>query len=299
MSGCLTGGLNLIQADYDNDGDLDVLVLRGAWLREYGYHPNSLLANDGSGRFTDVTFATGLGEVHYPTQTAAWSDYDNDGDLDLYVGNETFPGQPCPSQLFENDGTGHFTDVASEAGVENSRYAKAVSWGDYDGDRFPDLYVSNFHGPNRLYHNLGDGTFVDVALEFGVSEPLESFPAWFWDYDNDGNLDLYVASYPNADGPARLFLVAARYLGLPSTADLPRLYRGDGKGHFVDVAPQVGLAEVSMTMGANFGDLDNDGYPDVHLGTGYPAFDDVAVDQTFAVVEEAVAARSAVGGSPR
>jgi ASPIC and UnbV/FG-GAP-like repeat len=150
-----------------------------------------------------------------------------------------------------------------------------VSWGDYDADRFPDLYVSNFHGPNRLYHNLGDGTFQDVATELGVSEPLESFPAWFWDYDNDGNLDLYVTSYPDADGPARLYMAAARYLGLPSQAELPHLYRGDGRGSFVDVAPQVGLAEVSMAMGANFGDLDNDGFPDIYLGTGYPSFDGV------------------------
>jgi len=269
----ITGGLNMVHADYDNDGDLDILVLRGAWLWDAGYHPNSLLANDGRGRFTDVTFEAGLGEVHYPTQTAAWSDYDNDGDLDLYVGNESYPGQPCPSQLFENDGTGHFTDVASRAGVENLRFAKGVTWGDYDGDRFPDLYVSNFHGANRLYRNLGDGTFEDLAPALGMTGPEESFPAWFWDFDNDGHLDLYVTSYPDGQGPARLFLVAARYLGLANGAELPRLYKSDGKGAFVDVAAAVGLAEASMTMGANYGDLDNDGFLDFYLGTGYPAYD--------------------------
>jgi len=269
----ITGGLNLLQADYDGDGDLDVLVLRGAWLRDSGYHPNSLLANDGSGRFVDVTFEAGLGEVHYPTQTASWADYDNDGDLDLYIGNESYPGQPVPSQLFRNRGDGRFEDVAAEAGVENMLYAKAVTWGDYDRDRLPDLYVSNFHGPNRLFRNLGDGRFEDVAPALGVTAPDESFPAWFWDYDNDGNLDLYVTSYPDADGPARLFLVVARYLGLATSAQLPRLYRGDGKGGFQDVAPQTGLAEVSMPMGANFGDLDNDGFLDFYLGTGYPNYD--------------------------
>ena len=85
----LTGGLNMLQADYDNDGFLDFLILRGAWLARQGRQPNSLVRNNGDGTFTDVTFEAGLGEVHYPTQTADWADYDNDGDLDLYIGNET------------------------------------------------------------------------------------------------------------------------------------------------------------------------------------------------------------------
>ena len=152
-------GLNLLQADYDNDGDLDIYVLRGAWLGQAGRHPDSLLRNDGKARFRDATFDAGLGEAHYPTQTAAWADYDNDGDLDLYVGNEVFP---C--RLFRNNGDGSFTDVAEFAGVTNDDVAKAVVWGDYDGDRYPDLYVSNFGGPNRLYHNNGDGTFHRCRL---------------------------------------------------------------------------------------------------------------------------------------
>ena len=78
----LLGGLNLIHADYDNDGFLDVLVLRGGWFQEGGRHPNSLLHNNGDGTFTDVTFSTGM-NVHAPTQTASWADYDRDGDLDL------------------------------------------------------------------------------------------------------------------------------------------------------------------------------------------------------------------------
>jgi len=268
----LTGGLNMVQADYDNDGDLDVLVLRGAWLREFGRHPNSLLQNDGKGVFTDVTFAAGLGEIHYPTQTASWADYDNDGDLDLYIGNEATPEQQFPSQLFRNDGKGRFRDVASEAGVENLRYAKAVVWGDYDGDRFPDLYVSNFHGHNRLYHNNGNGAFRDLAAELGVALPGESFPSWFWDFDNDGALDLLVNAYPDAEGPMRLYLVAAGYFGIEVKAEPTRLYRGDGRGGFVDVARERNLTKVMMPMGANFGDLDGDGYLDFYLATGYPRY---------------------------
>ena len=154
----LYGGLDMVQADYDNDGDVDLLVLRGAWLRAEGRHPNSLLRNDGEGTFTDVTFDAGLGEVHYPSPTAAWGDYDNDGDLDLYVGNESSRALPAPSQLFRNNGDGTFIDVAAAAAVMNYRYAKAAVWGDYNGDGLQDLYVSNYRGNNRLYRNTGRGS---------------------------------------------------------------------------------------------------------------------------------------------
>jgi hypothetical protein len=258
----LLGGLNLVQADYDNDGDLDFFVLRGAWLDTHGRHPNSLVRNEGDGTFTDVTFAAGLGEVHYPTQTAAWADYDNDGDLDLYVGNET-RSEPHPSQLFRNEGNGTFTDVAAAAGVENLAFAKGVAWGDYDGDHRPDLYVSNNGQANRLYHNDGNGRFTDLAPRLGVTGPLPSFPCWFWDFDNDGSLDLYVSSYKLTIAELAGFLV-----GLPAEFVPPALYRGDGRGGFRDVAREVGLALPMLPMGANFGDLDNDGFLDFYLGTG-------------------------------
>ncbi len=301
----LYGGLNLVQADYDNDGDVDLLVLRGAWLEQNGRHPNSLLRNNGNATFTDVTYESGLGDVHYPTQTAAWSDYDNDGDLDLYIGNETTETLKAPCQLFRNNGDGTFADVASEAGVQNHRFTKAVVWGDYDGDRFPDLYVSNFKGDNRLYHNNQDGTFSDVAKQLNVNRPVRSFPAWFWDVDNDSVLDLYVSAYS-----AGISHLAADALGVsmqlspvpkqanpvprhgtdggPGTSDssgsklffnesnsnqeLPHLYRGDEIGGFKEVAAAHNLAHPSAPMGSNFGDLDNDGFLDFYLGTGYPDY---------------------------
>ncbi len=264
------GGLNMVQADYDNDGNIDVLVLRGAWLLEHGRHPNSLLHNNGDGTFTDVTFDAGLGRVHSPTQTASWGDYDNDGDLDLYVGNESSSALNAPSQLFRNDGDGTFTDVAAEAGVLNDRYTKAVIWGDYDNDRWPDLYVSNNEGANRLYRNNGDGTFTDLAEQLGVVEPNISFPAWFWDVDNDGVLDLYVTAYV-----AGIHDLAASALDLPTGVELARLYRGTGDGRFEEVAEQYNLAHPAAPMGSNFGDLDNDGYLDFYLGTGYPTYHSV------------------------
>jgi hypothetical protein len=278
----ILGGLNIIHADYDNDGDVDVLVLRGAWLFENGRYPNSLLRNNGDGTFRDVTIAAGLAGVHYPTQTASWGDYDNDGDLDLFIGNESTPRLEAPSQLFRNNGDGTFTDVAEQAGVTNLRWAKSVMWGDYDGDRFPDLYVSNLShamwltdeeqgrssGLNRLYHNNGDGTFTDVAEQAGVTEPTASFPSWFWDVDNDGALDLLVNAYAAPVG-----MIAASHLDLPvDRRVLPRLYRGDGRGGFGEVSAQWNLVRPTAPMGSNFGDLDNDGYLDFYLGTGDPDY---------------------------
>ncbi|MDG1893915.1 MAG: CRTAC1 family protein [Fuerstiella sp.] len=267
----ITGGLNLVQADYDNDGDVDVLVLRGAWLGSEGRIPNSLLRNDGQAGFRDVTFDVGLGRLHFPTQTAAWADYDNDGDLDLFIGNEQFP-----SQLFRNDDTERFVDVAWIANVDLSAGVKGVTWGDYNNDRFPDLYVSNLTGSNSLFRNNKDGTFTDVAQHLGVSSPSRSFPCWFWDYNNDGQLDLYVSSYWS-----NLHYFVADYIGEEHEAETDRLYAGNTDHGFRDVSDEVGLDHVTLPMGSNFGDLDNDGFPDFYLGTGYPAYEGVIPNRMF------------------
>ena len=270
------GGLNLVHADYDNDGDLDVLVLRGAWLGPQGRYPNSLLQNDGRGMFTDVTFDAGLGAVHYPTQTAAWADYDNDGDVDLFVGNESVDRFQFPCQLFKNNGDGTFTDVAEAAGVQHFGFVKGVAWGDYDGDRFPDLCLSVYEAPNKLYHNNGDGTFTDVAQSAGVAEPHPSFPAWFWDFDNDGHLDLFISSYTGK--PAEIY---AHYAGLSVPVVPPGLFHNRGDGKFQNVAAERNLHVPMRPMGANCGDLDGDGFPDMYLGTGDPDFASIVPNLMF------------------
>ena len=130
----LVGGLNMIDADFDNDGNVDILVLRGGWLGKAGRFPKSLLHNNGNGTFTDVTEKAGLMAAH-PTQTAAWLDYDGDGWLDLFVGNETTdPKQPHPCELFHNNRDGTFTDRAQACGVEVIGFVKAVATGDYNND---------------------------------------------------------------------------------------------------------------------------------------------------------------------
>ncbi|HMB68252.1 MAG TPA: CRTAC1 family protein [bacterium] len=277
------GGLNLVHADYDGDGHLDLLVLRGAWLLERGCQPRSLLRNEGDGRFADVTVAAGLDAARYPTQNAAFADYDLDGDLDLFIGSEAYiraelsyepigfdvaGGEDLryPSQLYRNEGDGTFTDVAAAAGVENFGYAKGAAWGDYDDDGFPDLYVSNQWGPNRLYRNVGDGRFTDVAGAMGVAEPLYSFPAWFWDYDNDGRLDLFVASYRGTPSASVRSYLRGDHRGEDA------LFRNE-PGGFRNLAREAGLTRLTLTMGANFADADGDGWLDLYMGTGTPRFD--------------------------
>ncbi len=266
------GGLNTISADYDSDGDADVLVLRGAWLFDDGRIRKSLLRNDGTGRFTDVTREAGLADPASPTQTAAWADFDNDGDLDLYVGSESRveqdPAGDYPSQLFMNNGDGTFSDVAREAGVTNDRYCKGVTAADYDQDGYTDIYVSNV-GPNRLFRNNGDGTFSDVAPRAGVTEPKgRSFATWFFDHDNDGLLDIFVSSYDATTSD-----LAADALGLEISSTPPCLYRNRGDGTFEDIAGPLGLDHPYLPMGAGFGDVDNDGWIDIYLGTGGPGFE--------------------------
>ena len=228
------GGLNITQADYDNDEWTDLLVMRGGWMKTRGQMRMSLLRNNGDNTFSDVTAEAGLAKPAYPSQSAAWSDYDNDGDLDLYSCSETMreagvesTALMFPSRLFRNDSEGHFEDVAQAAGVTNMRYCKGSAWGDFDNDGDTDLYISNFGEDNRLYRNNGDGTFSDVAPELGVTQPVDSFATWFWDYDNDGWQDIFVAGYGEdiAD-------VAADYMGMENDGARPRLYRNDGAGGF-------------------------------------------------------------------
>ncbi|HKY34201.1 MAG TPA: CRTAC1 family protein [Candidatus Polarisedimenticolia bacterium] len=270
------GGLNMAQADYDNDGDVDILVLRGAWLYQWGRHPKSLLRNNGDGTFTDVTFEAGLGQVHFPTKAASWGDYDNDGDLDLFIANETSRDVKAPTQLFRNNGDGTFVDVAPQSGAQGHCFGMGTVWGDYDNDRWPDLYISGCI-PAALLRNHGDGTFSNVARQLAVSGPTPSFPMWWWDFDNDGSLDLYVAASSGSVGilalnPEGIGIAAAdpaqRALQQSLEVPLMHLYQNDGRGGFREVAREKGLTYPAQPMGANFGDLDNDGFLDFYLGTG-------------------------------
>jgi len=268
------GGLNLAHADYDNDGFADVLVLRGAWMDHHGRYPNSLLHNEGDGTFRNTTEEAGVLSF-YPTQVGAWADFDLDGHLDLFIGNESRNGQPHPSELYRNRGDGTFEDVIGDSGIATHTFVKGAAWGDIDNDGDPDLYVSRRHDRSSLYRNEESG-FSDVTEESGMKGDLQSFPCWFFDYDNDGWQDLFVAGYSTAfldEGDDRLADISAARLGLELTTDgYARLYRNLGDGTFEDTSGPLGLKRVVSVMGANFGDIDNDGWLDLYLGTGSPDF---------------------------
>ncbi len=280
------GGLNMAQADYDNDGDLDLFVTRGAWLEHNGRHPNSLIRNDGDNRFTDVTEAAGLLSFH-PTSSAAWLDFDNDGLLDLFVANESVAANdPHPCELFHNQGNGKFKEVSAEVGLQVVGYIKGVTAGDYDNDGWIDIFLSDYKGENRLYRNPGawsdssgsnNPRFENVANQTGVTAPINSFPCWFFDYDNDGFLDLFVADYD----PENREDVVRGYLNKPLHGEGVRLYRNKGDGTFDDVTKPTALQVATLAMGVNFGDLDNDGFLDFYLGNGTPDFGDIYPNRMF------------------
>ena len=271
----LTGGLNMIQTDYNNDGLVDVLVLRGAWLGTEGHYPCSLLRNNGDFTFTDVTEEAGLLRLR-PVHSAVWFDYNADGWLDLFLANESRRDDRNPCELFRNNGDGTFTECAAEHGLDLVGFFKGVASADYNNDGRPDLFLSRVDGPKVLLRNDGPAgadasarapwRFTDVAEVAGVTEPPVSFPCWFWDYDNDGWPDIFVAGYKIQD----VGDVAAEYLGLPQAGQRPKLYRNNRDGTFADVTRECGLEHVFVAMGANFGDLDNDGWLDFYLGTGNP-----------------------------
>jgi hypothetical protein len=254
------GGLNCVQSDYNNDGNLDILIVRGAWL-PWPMRP-SLLRNNGDGTFTDVTVEAGLLEP-VNSACAVWADYDNDGWLDLFVCCER-----QPNRLYHNRGDGTFEEVAAKAGlIWDGRCAKGAAWIDFDNDGYPDLFVSNSgQAPSQLFRNNRDGTFTDVTEQMGIRGPNVGFSCWAWDYDNDGWLDLFVTSYDRT-----LEDIIKGLQGRPHACkDTNKLYRNRGGKGFEDVTAEVGLDMVFAAMGSNFGDFDNDGFLDFYLGTGEP-----------------------------
>jgi hypothetical protein len=237
--------------------------------------------------FTHVNGASG--QYYLPEQMGAGValfDYDNDGDLDVFLVQDgplngsapaSSPNYPT-SRLFRNDLTRgadgvprlHFTDVTAQAGVGLRAYGMGVAVGDYDNDGDLDLFVTSF-GPDTLFRNNGNGTFTDVTSEAGVSDPLWSTSAVFFDYDRDGDLDLFVANYLDftvagnktcTDGSG-----ARDYCGPRTYRPAPdRLYRNDGNGHFTNVTEQAGIARADGAgLGVVADDLNGDGWLDLYV----------------------------------
>jgi hypothetical protein len=244
-----SGGEGAVWADYDNDGDLDLFVANGC--KPIPDSPNVLYRNNGDGTFTKVTEAAGLFYLGN-TEGTAWADYDLDGSLDLYVGLLSVADPNPGNFLYRSKGDGTFVNVSASAGVDDARDSNGgVEWADYDNDGDLDLYVANRNQPNRLYRNNRDGTFTDVATAAGVAAGGNSEGVAWGDYDNDGWLDLYVAS--------------------ASTAS--QLYHNNRDGTFTNVAATAHVELEGINVGANWADFDNNGWLDlfvVNLGGSAP-----------------------------
>ena len=242
-------GVGLALVDVDGDGLFDVVTSGG------GNRPPELWHNDGLLMFSLVPPAdSGLpepGVKNTDLRGVAAADYDNDGDTDLFVANYHPNGS---SLLLRNDG-GKFVDVTAGAGIAIDGRATTGAWGDFDGDGWLDLHVSRYFldRENLLLRNMGDGTFVDVAVAAGITSPPEggiaySYHSLWFDIDRDGDSDLYVAN-------------DRCYGGNPRN----RLWINDGDGTFHEDAEAHGLATCYDGMGLALGDLDNDGFPEIFM----------------------------------
>jgi hypothetical protein len=288
-----TGGLNIQQTDYNNDGKMDIFVLRGAWKKNgFGNQPASLLRNNGDGTFTDVTIPAGL-LFYHPTQAAVWADFNNDGWLDVFVGAEGFNNGDSVnihrSMLYVNNHNGTFTEVGHKAHCDVMSYVKGVTSADFNNDGWPDIFVSTMDGRKYLLKNKGASgsipDFEDVTNQSGILANTNStFTTWFFDYNNDGWQDILVADY-KFEAPLGYYS-AAEALGKPiPNAGNIYLYKNNHNGTFTEVSKQTGLDKVVFSMGANFGDIDNDGFPDLYFGTGNPDFGSLIPNKMFRNVE--------------
>jgi len=266
----VTAGLALF--DYDNDGDVDIYFVNGGALEgtKFKVPPkNAMYRNEGNWKFTDVTEESGLGDTGHGLGVTV-GDYDNDGDLDVYVSNWG------PNVLYRNNGDGTFTDVTEEAGVDNGfQVGAGVNFLDMDKDGDLDLFVSSYidftyekHVPNMingipaqvgprfyaktpdaLYRNNGDGTFTDVSESSGVGEhPSSGMGTICVDFDNDGDTDIFVCNDMSEDF----------------------LFLNDGTGKFEQVGLMAGIAydingDEMGSMGVSCGDYDNDGWLDFYV----------------------------------
>ena len=261
------------------------LATRKAWPEPPAINPVT---------FVDVTGAAGITFKHdnaasqekYLIETmgsgCGWIDYDQNGLLDLYLVNGAAtkvyqPARPLRSALYRNNGEGTFTDVTTKAGVgAEGLFGMGVAVGDYDNDGFPDLLVLGY-GRCILYHNNGDGTFTDVSAHAGVENlgRWASSAAWF-DYDNDGRLDLVIANYVDWS-PERNFYCGDRGPGMRSYChpddfhgQPPTLYHNNGDGTFSDVSKSSGVGlKGGNGLGVVTFDYDNDGWQDIFISNDH------------------------------
>jgi hypothetical protein len=294
-------GMGVAVADFDNDGNLDLFVT--------GYGGNALYRNKGNCTFEDVTDKAGVRGGGFSTG-AAWADYDRDGNVDLFVSRYVhvdmndlpafgstkfcqFKGAPVQcgpwgmegetDLLYHNRGDGTFEEVSKKAGVDDPEkyYGLGATWGDYDNDGWPDLFVADDATPNHLYHNNHNGTFSDEAMVGGIAlnsegQALGSMGVTWGDYDHSGRLSMFITEF--ADQPNTLY----RNQGFQNLG-----YQNHGPRGFEDVAMPSHLGQPSLPLvgwGTTFFDMDNDGWLDLFVANGhvYPQMDTVKGSAAYA-----------------
>jgi hypothetical protein len=231
--------------DYDNDGDLDLSITLGAATgHTLGTKQDELYENVGGGQFINRAEAAGVINTWGRGRSMAWADFDRDGYVDLLDGN-----LKTDLVLYKSNGDGTFTDVTAQAGLGQIRYNECA-FTDYNNDGFPDIFCTAslpFSPPrDALFKNNTDGTFTDVTNQAGILGLVDGRAIAWGDYDNDGDLDLFISRGTD--------------VGYKQT-----LYRNNGDGTFTDVSDQSGLGVVSNNRAAAWGDFDNDGYLDLYV----------------------------------
>lgn len=268
------GVRSVLQADYDNDGHLDLYLARGGFLMPAENLPvsNSLLRGEGRGRFVDVSEHVGLNRIRNSGGAANWVDFDRDGWIDVFVCN--YEDQ---ANLFKNN-KGQFSDVAQQVGISNLARCKGVAWGDVNDDGWPDLFIANFNEkPHRLLVNRGGKEFTTIQNSPTDLAPRLGYSPIFVDYDNDGDLDLFISTFNLSIEP---FLLSLQHL--PNEGESAALFLNDGNGNFVNRAAELGLGDLPMmAKGANFGDLNGDGWLDLIVGSAKDGLGDLGPQMAF------------------
>jgi hypothetical protein len=278
-------GTGLAFFDADNDGDPDLWVC--------GAMGERFFRNDDCGTFVDASAGTGLAASRWSSMPSI-ADYDNDGLLDVFVVRmgDHESGTPKPNwdahngavdSLYHNDGNGRFTDVSAQAKIHSTGWGLTTAWGDYDDDGFPDLYVGNEFGTNSLFHNNRDGTFSNVTKQAGVLDRGAAMGLSWGDYDNDGDLDLFVSNmyansrwalfHPEFPPPVPWYLLWIPRSDIHRIVDElthgSTLLRNNGDGTFTDISDAAGVRDAQWGWGAEFFDYDNDGRLDVYAVNGF------------------------------
>ena len=267
------GGLNCVQTDYNNDGLLDVFIVRGAWLTPSLAMRPSLLKNNGDMTFSDVTEQAGLADP-LNSISATWADFDRDGWLDVFVCSEQ-----QSNRLYRNKHDGTFENVAVQAGVAGGEgmVCKGAVWIDIQNDGWPDLFLNHLSRVGaQLWRNNRDGTFENVSRAMGIDGPQMGFSCWAWDFNNDGWQDIFATNYSRNIGACVQSMIGHEHAEAKSC-----LYLNQEGKRFVNVTKDAGLEGVFITMGSNFADFDNDGWLDFYLGTGDPNLGTLVPNRMF------------------